>query len=121
TDVTLLDESDGGSDGRRLFERAYSSKRTPPAEMAQAVLASAAISALVLPMPVGDRVATDGGWVRNYPLGYAYERPEVEQIVAFRYRSKYPSAGLGQIGPVARRLRRYSRVPAARALIAELA
>src|SRR5712691_4305302 len=52
-----------------LFERAYSSRTTPPEEMAQAVMASAAISALVLPLQVGDRVATDGGWVRHYPLG----------------------------------------------------
>ncbi len=52
-----------------LFERAYSSRTSPPAEMAQAVLASAAISALVLPLAVGDRIGTDGSWVRNYPLG----------------------------------------------------
>src|SRR5207253_10380825 len=120
TDVTLLDETTGKDEGAHLFERAYSSRETPPAEMAQAVLASAAISALVLPMPVGDRVATDGGWVRNFPLGYAYERPEVGQIVAFRYRAKYPAVGLGPIKHLARRLRRYSRLPAARALIAEL-
>jgi predicted acylesterase/phospholipase RssA len=74
TDVTTLD-LEGAT--RRLFEGVYSSRTTPPAEMAQAVLASAAISALVLPRPVGDRVATDGAWVRNYPLGYAYDRPEV--------------------------------------------
>jgi len=120
TDVTLVDGDEADDDHRRLFERAYSSKRTPPAEMAQAVLASAAINALVLPLAVGDRVATDGGWVRNFPLGYAYDRPEVEQIVAFRYESTYPAVGFGSIGHLARRLRRYSRLPAARALIAEL-
>src|SRR5207237_568943 len=119
TDVTLLDDEDG--EGRqRLFERAYSSRETPPAEMAQAVLASAAISALVLPVAVGNRVATDGAWVRNFPLGYAYERPEVERIVAFRYRAKYPTVGFGSIRDLARKLRRYSRLPAARRLVAEL-
>ena len=54
------------------------------------MLASAAISALVLPLQVGDRIGTDGSWVRNYPLGYAYERPEVELIVGFRYVPRYP-------------------------------
>jgi predicted acylesterase/phospholipase RssA len=113
TDVTL-------DEGHRLFERAYSSRDAVPEEMAQAVLASAAISALVLPLPVGDRVATDGSWVRNFPLGYAYDRPEVEQIVAFRYLAKYPQSALGSIRDLTRRLRRYSRLPAARALVAEL-
>src|ERR671938_613320 len=65
---------------RDLLELAYSSHTTPPDVFAQAVLASAAISALVLPLRVGDRIATDGGWVRNFPLGYAYDRPEVAAI-----------------------------------------
>ena len=103
-----------------LFERAYSSRTTPPEEMAQAVLASAAISALVLPLEVGDRVATDGGWVRNYPLGYAYERPEVELIVGFRYIPRYPVLGAGALEAAAKRLRHYSKLPAARTLVAEL-
>jgi len=118
TDVTVSDES--RLDGRRLFERAYSSRTTPPTVMAQAVLASAAIGVLVLPMPVGDRIGTDGGWVRNYPLGYAYERPEVERIVGFRYEGRYPALGLGPLRDLARRLRRYAKLPAARALVAEL-
>ena len=84
------------------------------------MLASAAISALVLPIQVGDRVGTDGGWVRNYPLGYAYDRPEVELILGFRYVPRYPvlsAAGLRRALP---RLRRYSKFPPAKALIAEL-
>ena len=88
--------------------------------MAQAVLASAAISALVLPLEVGDRIGTDGSWVRNYPLGYAYERPEVELIVGFRYVPRYPVLGAGVLQAVVDRLRRYSRLPAARTLVAEL-
>jgi predicted acylesterase/phospholipase RssA len=103
-----------------FFERAYSSRTTPPQEMAQAVLASAAISALVLPLEVGDRIGTDGSWVRNYPLGYAYERPEVELIVGFRYVPRYPVLGAGVLQAVIERLRRYSRLPAARTLVAEL-
>ena len=106
--------------GDPLFERAYSSRTTPPEEMAQAVLASAAISALVLPIEVGDRVGTDGSWVRNYPLGYAYGRPEVELIVGFRYAPRYPVLGAGAVQAVVARLQRYSRLPAARTLLAEL-
>ncbi len=103
-----------------LFERAYSSRTSPPAEMAQAVLASAAISALVLPLAVGDRIGTDGSWVRNYPLGYAYDRPAVELIVGFRYLPRYPVLGSGALRAAAKRLRRYSKLPAARRLLAEL-
>ena len=32
-----------------------------------------------------DRIATDGAWVRNFPLGHAYHQPGVELIVSFRY------------------------------------
>jgi len=103
-----------------LFERAYSSRTTPPEEMAQAVLASAAISSLVLPLQVGERIGTDGGWVRNYPLGYAYDRPEVQLIVGFRYVLRYPVLGAGALHAAIARLRRYSRLPAARTLVAEL-
>ena len=103
-----------------LFERAYSSRTSPPAELAQAVLASAAISALVLPLAVGDRIGTDGSWVRNYPLGYAYDRPEVELIVGFRYLPRYPVLGAGALRAAAKRLRRYSKLPAVRSLLAEL-
>ena len=102
------------------FELAYSSRRTPTDVMAQAILASAAISTLVLPLRVGDRIATDGAWTRNYPLGYAYERPEVEVIVAFRYLPEYPRLGTAQLRALKRRLRRFRRVPPVRALIAEL-
>ena len=61
--------------------------------MAQAILASAAISALVLPRPVGERIVTDGAWVRNFPLGHAYGQPGVELIVSFRYLPTYPRIG----------------------------
>lgn len=113
TDITF---EAGGEPAHRLFERAYSSKETPPDEMADAVLASSAISSLVLPLVVGERVATDGGWVRNFPLGYAYDRPEVELIVAFRYESQFPVIGPGGLAAAARRLRRVSKLPPARAV-----
>ncbi len=103
-----------------LFERAYSSRTSPPEEMAQAVLASAAISALVLPVEVGDRIGTDGSWVRNYPLGYAYDRPEIGLIVGFRYVPRYPILSAAPLRTALTRLRRYSKLPPARALIGEL-
>jgi hypothetical protein len=62
--ATDVSEDVPGS-GPRAYELSYSSRTTPPETMAQAVLASAAVSALVLPRKVGDRIATDGAWVRN--------------------------------------------------------
>src|SRR3954447_3086146 len=116
TDVT--DDVDERNDDRH--ELSYSAWTTPPERFAEAVLASAAISALVLPVPVGDRIATDGGWVRNYPLGYAYDNPEVETIVGFRYLPRFPTMGAAGITQLRRRLERFRRVPPIRAFIAEL-
>ena len=65
TDVS----NDAHGEGAARVRARYSSRTTPPETMAQAILASAAVSALVLPRPVGDRIATDGAWVRNFPLG----------------------------------------------------
>jgi predicted acylesterase/phospholipase RssA len=121
--VVVTDVTPGEENGRvedPLFERAYSSKTAAPEEMAQAVLASSAISALVLPQPIGERAATDGGWVRNYPLGYAYARPEVELIVGFRYDPRYVVLGAGMLDALASKLRRYSKLPPAKALLAEV-
>lgn len=116
TDVS--DEHDpAGGDG---YELAYSSRRTPPEVLAQAVLASAAVSALVLPLRVGDRIATDGAWVRNFPLAHAYDHPDVELIVSFRYLPDYPRLGVGALRPLRRRLQRFSRIPPVRAFLEEL-
>jgi predicted acylesterase/phospholipase RssA len=104
----------------RDYELVYSSRHTPPEEMAQAILASAAISALVLPLPVGDRIATDGAWVRNYPLAHAYRRPGVREIVAFRYVPRYPSLGAAGLARLRERLERFGRVPPIRAFVQEL-
>ena len=113
--ATDVSEGDEGT-----YELAYSSHETPPETMARAVLASAAISALVLPLPVGDRIATDGGWVRNFPLGHALDRPEVELVVAFRYVPRYPHLGVESLARLRRRLHRFRAVPPVRAFIAEL-
>jgi len=102
------------------FELVYSSRTTPPEILADAVLASAAISALVLPLRVGDRIATDGSWVRNYPLGHAYEQPEVQLIAAFRYEPRYPSMDADGLASFRRRLQRFGRVPPVKAFVSEL-
>ena len=102
------------------YELAYSSHETATETFAEAVLASAAISALVLPLPVGDRIATDGGWVRNFPLGHALERPGVELVVAFRHVPIYPRVGTEPLDRLRRRLQRFRAAPPVRALIAQL-
>src|SRR5262245_42852898 len=104
----------------RDYELVYSSRRTPPDELAAAIFASAAQSALVLPVRVGDRIATDGGWVRNFPLAHAYARPGVRMIVAFRYVPRFPGVATDGLGRLRKRLERFRAVPPIRAFIAEL-
>jgi predicted acylesterase/phospholipase RssA len=123
TPVELVVVATDVTDDRRNegvgFELVHSSRTTPPAEMAQAILASAAISALVMPLRVGDRIATDGAWVRNFPLGHAYDA-DVETIVAFRYLPTYAQLGVDGFRQLRRRLERFGRIPPVRALIVEL-
>jgi predicted acylesterase/phospholipase RssA len=116
TDVTEVTHDTGA----RAYELAYSARTTPPAIFAQAVLASAAISTIVLPRPVGDRIATDGAWVRNFPLGHAYDQPGVELIVSFRYLPNYPRLPATGLATLRRRLERFPKIPPVRALIEEL-
>jgi predicted acylesterase/phospholipase RssA len=118
--VVATDVTDDHDDVAAGYELPYSSRTTPPEIMAQAVLASAAISALVMPLRVGDRIATDGAWVRNFPLGHAYDHDEVELIVAFRYLPRYPRMGVAALQPLRRRLERFRRIPPVRAFIDEL-
>jgi predicted acylesterase/phospholipase RssA len=102
------------------FELVYSSRQSQAEELAQAVLASAAVSALVMPVRVGDRIATDGAWVRNFPLAHAYDHDAVELIVSFRYMSRYPRLGVAALQPLRRRLQRFRKIPPIRAFIAEI-
>jgi predicted acylesterase/phospholipase RssA len=118
--VTATDVSSEHDGGPRAYELVYSSRRTAPEQMAEAVLASAAISGLVLPLRVGDRIATDGAWVRNFPLGHAYDQPGVELIVAFRYLPTYPQGSADWLSTLRRRLARFARVPPIAALVADL-
>jgi predicted acylesterase/phospholipase RssA len=107
-------------DEQHAYERVYSSRSTPPEAMAQAVLASAAISALVLPLRVDDVIGTDGGWVRNFPLGHAYDNPAVQEIVGFRYVSRIPRSSPENLQRLRRRLEPFRAVLPVRALIGEV-
>jgi predicted acylesterase/phospholipase RssA len=118
--VTVTDVTDGELDEHHAYERLYSSRTTPPELMARAILASAAISALVLPLRVGNVIGTDGGWVRNFPLGHAYDNADVREIVGFRYISR-PTRGSGEnLARLRKRLEPFRAVPPVRALIGEL-
>ena len=116
TDVTEY----GDGDGERDFELEYSSRTTSPRTMGRAILASAAISGLVLPLEVGGRIATDGGWVRNFPFEHAYRNPDVSAIAAFRYVPSYPASDATYLERTRERLERFRAVPPVRALLAEV-
>ena len=118
--VCVTDVQDVDLDERHAYERVYSSRTTEPPEMARAVLASAAISALVLPLRVGDVIGTDGGWVRNFPLGLAYDNPDVSEIIGFRFIARAPRSSPENLQRLRRRLERFRAVPPVRALIGEL-
>lgn len=104
----------------RHYELTFSSHSTPPETMGRAILASAAISALVLPVAVDGVIATDGGWVRNFPLEHAYRNPGVDAIAAFRYIASYRPTDVAFLGRLRDRLERFRAVPPVRALLAEV-
>ena len=108
------------ADDWRHFELEYSSRSTPPETMGRALLASAAVSGLVLPVSVDGVVATDGGWVRNFPLEHAYRNPEVQAIVAFRFLATFRPMDTAFLERMRVRLDRFRAVPPVRALLAEV-
>lgn len=116
TDVSDYPEGDEARD----FELAYSSRSVEPAIMGRAILASAAISGLVLPIELDGRIATDGGWVRNFPFEHAYRNPDVAAIAAFRYVASYPPSDAVFLERTRERLERFRAVPPVRALLAEV-
>ena len=116
TDVSDHPEADETRD----FELQYPSYSTEPEVMGRAILASAAISGLVLPLSVDGVIATDGGWVRNFPFEHAYRNPEVASIAAFRYIPSYRPTDLTYLRRTRERLERFRAVPPVRALLAEV-
>ena len=117
TDVSNHDDEE---DESRHFELAFPSHSTPSEIMGRAILASAAVSGLVLPVSVDGAVATDGGWVRNFPLEHAYRNPDVQAIAGFRYVASYPPTDFAFLGRMRERLDRFRAVPPVRALLAEI-
>jgi predicted acylesterase/phospholipase RssA len=116
-DIGLSPESSRSEDP---YERAFNSRRDPPETLADAVFASGAISTFVLPLRIEQSVYADGGWVRNFPLAYAYREPAVHRIVGCRYRA----SALGFTGTGLHswhhRMSRLSRIKVGRAVTAEL-
>jgi predicted acylesterase/phospholipase RssA len=108
------------ADETRDFELRYSARSTSPEAMGRAILASAAISGLVLPVTVDDVIATDGGWVRNFPFEHAYRNSDVAAIAAFRYVPSYAPTDTTFLERTRERLERFRAVPPARALLAEV-
>jgi predicted acylesterase/phospholipase RssA len=119
--VFATDVSEGShEDESRHYELSYSSRSTPPETMGRALLASAAVSALVLPIAVDGAVATDGSWVRNFPLEHAYRNPDAQAIAAFRYVASHPPSDVTVLARMRERLDRFRAVPPVRALLAEI-
>jgi predicted acylesterase/phospholipase RssA len=116
TDVSEYPQGDEARD----FELEYSSRTADPELMGRAILASAAISGLVLPIHLDGRIATDGGWVRNFPFEHAYRNPGVAEIAAFRYVASYPPTSAAYLERTRERLERFRAVPPVRALLAEV-
>jgi predicted acylesterase/phospholipase RssA len=117
--ATDVSEYSGG-DEERDFELEYSSHSADPETMGRAILASAAISGIVLPLEIDGRIATDGGWVRNFPLEHAYRNPDVAAIAAFRYVPSYPVSDSAFLERTRERLELFRAVPPVRALLVEL-
>ena len=116
TDVSDYPEGDQERD----FELEYSSRTSDPEVMGRAILASAAISGLVLPISLDGRIATDGGWVRNFPYEHAYRNPEVGAIAAFRHVPSYPVSDAAYLERTRERLERFRAVAPVRALLSEV-
>lgn len=107
-------------DGTQHFELVYPAHSTSPGTLSQALLASAAISALVLPVAVDDVVATDGSWVRNFPLEHAQRNASVNAIAGFRYLASFRPTDVTILTRMRERLERFRAVPPVRALLDEL-
>lgn len=121
--VIVTDLTPGANLGERqmrLCERAYAARSCNAEEFAEALFASAAISIMVSPLAVGGRVATDGAWVRNFPLGYAYANPKVGEIISFRYEPQELQFASDRLERYAKRLGRLGPLKPARSVRKEL-
>jgi predicted acylesterase/phospholipase RssA len=117
TDIGLSLASAASADP---FECAFSSRKADPETFVAALFASAAISTFVLPLRIGDSVFADGGWVRNFPLAYAYREPRVQQIVGCRYSASASGLAGRGLHSLHNRISRLARIKLARGVEAEL-
>ncbi len=108
------------ADANRSFELAYASHAVPAEIMGRAILASAAVSALVLPISIGGVIATDGGWVRNFPLEHAEANSGVRALAAFRYIASYRPLDVTFLERLRERLERFRAMPPVRGILAEI-
>ena len=74
----------------------------------------------MLPLRIGESVYADGGWVRNFPLAYAYREPAVQRIVGGRYRASAAGFAGSGLHSWHHRMSRLARVRVAREVTAEL-
>lgn len=102
------------------YERAFNSRYDTPETFAAGLFASGAISTFVLPLRIDESVYGDGGWVRNFPLAYAYREPAVHRIVGARYRSSAVGFTGTGLQTWHNRMSRLSRVKMARGVATEL-
>ncbi len=116
TDVSIHEDGEE----TRHYELAYSSRSESSETMGHAIVASSAVSGLVLPLSIDGVIATDGGWVRNFPLEHAYRNPDVAAIAAFRFFASYRPTDVAFLERMRERLERFRAVPPVRALLAEV-
>jgi len=117
TDIGLSADS---AEQANPFERAFSSREETAETLADAIFASAAISTFVLPLRIGESVYADGGWLRNFPLAYAYDERRAQAIVGCRYRPS-PAGFTGRgMHSWHERMSRLARIRVARGVTAEL-
>jgi predicted acylesterase/phospholipase RssA len=92
TDVSDYPEGDESRD----FELEYSSRTTEPEVMGRAILASAAISGLVLPIQLDGRIATDGTSRSNTRTGTATSLRSQRSGMSRAIRRRTPRSSSGR-------------------------
>ena len=119
--MCVTDVSDGEIDEQRAYERLYSSRTTDPDELAHAILASAAISALVLPAPRRRRDRHGRRLGAELPARATPTTTRRSARSSASSTSPRPSRVTGEnLGRLRRRLEPFRAVPPVRALLEEV-
>ena len=109
-----------GRGGSRQFELVYPAHSTPPETMGARFWLRPRSAGSCCRSSIDGVIATDGGWVRNFPLEHAYRNPDVKAIAAFRYVASYRPTDVAFLERMRERLDRFRAVPPVRALLAEI-